>query len=503
LLAADRVEQVTETPTKDREAPGAKAAEPQAAAATAFGPGPEGFGVETGWTLPPPQPAPPPSHQISDSLAAALASAAMTEGVSPVTESSALAEAAVAEAGAMGETAPVSSERPAMRLPYESDEEQAPPPRRFESRPRIEWEPRRGLTPEGFAKPLPAPPAPPATPLSRGPRVAEAPAETAPTAEEDSLALRLAELPTAEPPTAEPPTVGAEAAAPVRDSEPPTLPPPSLESPGPTSARRPYTEEEDALTLVRPPPEPALAEEWESEPKLHVATAISSLVEPKPASHPPPEAISQPPPAGSTGKVVLVSILLIAVLVAVVLLVASVGSRTIDEPSAPNSASREVQQPQAPVPAVKLEDLPVEPSPSASAPASAAPVQSAVPAPSGSSASSSPSLLEGYIAALNAQAEAQAGPSTGNKPFDQANALAALDKSAAQAAACRSHGDPPGTLSVVVTFLPSGYVKNARVFDSTYEGTATGRCVTSRMNLLKIKPFDGAPRTLAKTITLH
>jgi hypothetical protein len=86
--------------------------------------------------------------------------------------------------------------------------------------------------------------------------------------------------------------------------------------------------------------------------------------------------------------------------------------------------------------------------------------------------------------------------------FDRAAAMKALDTAANRASRCRSKGDPAGDVTVMVIFNPSGTVKEARVIDTRYDGRPTARCIASRMAQARIRPFEGAPKTLAKSVVI-
>ena len=114
------------------------------------------------------------------------------------------------------------------------------------------------------------------------------------------------------------------------------------------------------------------------------------------------------------------------------------------------------------------------------------------PAPGGSA----PGLLEQAVSNLNSQAGGD------GKSFDREAALKALDAAANRASRCRSKGDPSGNVTVLVIFNPSGTVKEAKVVDTRYDGRPTARCIASRMAQARIRPFEGTPKTLAKSVVI-
>jgi hypothetical protein len=73
---------------------------------------------------------------------------------------------------------------------------------------------------------------------------------------------------------------------------------------------------------------------------------------------------------------------------------------------------------------------------------------------------------------------------------------------ASRASRCRSKGDPSGNVTVLVIFNPSGTVKEAKVVDTRYDGRPTARCIASRMAQARIRPFEGTPKTLAKSVVI-
>jgi hypothetical protein len=92
-------------------------------------------------------------------------------------------------------------------------------------------------------------------------------------------------------------------------------------------------------------------------------------------------------------------------------------------------------------------------------------------------------------------------PSLG--PFDKSAASVAMSSAAASAGGCRSAGDPSGVAKVTVTFAPSGRATTANVSGPPFAGTATGGCIAKTFRQASIQPFDGAPVTVSKTVTIH
>jgi hypothetical protein len=88
------------------------------------------------------------------------------------------------------------------------------------------------------------------------------------------------------------------------------------------------------------------------------------------------------------------------------------------------------------------------------------------------------------------------------EPFNAKAAHINLGNAAARAMRCREATAPIGTVSTVVTFIPSGRVADVTVTTPAYAGTRTGKCIIAKLKGAQVPPYSGQPETLKKTITL-
>ena len=219
------------------------------------------------------------------------------------------------------------------------------------------------------------------------------------------------------------------------------------------------------------------------------ALAVSKEpVQALPAERPislPPVRPSLPPGRRAATIAALAGALVIG-LVVLGWMLSTVSSRSTVPPVPSGLASVTAPAPPPP-PAPEPEEDEDEPAAHARAPS---PPAGSVAAPTGSA----PGLLEQLVQNLNSQ--------TDDKSFDREAALKALDMAGNRASRCRSKGDPSGSVTVLVIFNPAGTVKETKVVGSSYDGSATARCVASRMAQTRIKPFEGPPKTLAKSVVI-
>jgi hypothetical protein len=89
------------------------------------------------------------------------------------------------------------------------------------------------------------------------------------------------------------------------------------------------------------------------------------------------------------------------------------------------------------------------------------------------------------------------------KEFDNAAAQSALSSAAGAARACRKDDGPTGSARVKVTFAPSGNVSAANVEGPPFAGTPVGGCIAAAFRSAHVPPFDGAPRTVTKTVSIN
>jgi hypothetical protein len=238
-----------------------------------------------------------------------------------------------------------------------------------------------------------------------------------------------------------------------------------------------------------PAPEPARAFPAGPAP---AASAVAAVAEPRSISLPP--ARPSLPPGKRWATITVLAAVLVVALVVLGWLLSTVSSQSSVSTTPAVSGGASVTAPTGP-PAGTAEEAEEEDEAAeaqgspARAPVAASGAPATIP-PSGSS----PGLLEQFVSNINSQAD--------HKSFDRAAALKALDAAANRASRCRSKGDPPGGVTVLVVFNPSGTVKEARVVDTRYDGRPTARCIASRMATARIRPFEGGPKTLAKSVMI-
>ena len=78
-------------------------------------------------------------------------------------------------------------------------------------------------------------------------------------------------------------------------------------------------------------------------------------------------------------------------------------------------------------------------------------------------------------------------------------ALAAL---ADGARTCLPAGSPPVEARLRITFAPTGDVVYAEVEGTPFEGTPAGACVAGKARNARVPAFEGAPRSLVRTLTI-
>lgn len=190
-----------------------------------------------------------------------------------------------------------------------------------------------------------------------------------------------------------------------------------------------------------------------------------------PVAAPPPPPVATTEPTAPSPATVAASAMVAATL-------PSSAPAAVAKNTAPSaSASAKASQPQ-------------QPRPQSSATASAGPV-----APAASAAASAQP-------AASAPAASAAAPEAERPPFDKDAATAALQASAAEAAACRKEGDPSGRAVVHVTFTNTGHAIRATVEGPPFAGTATGGCIAQAMRKATVPPFSGDKVTVAKTVNV-
>ncbi len=116
-----------------------------------------------------------------------------------------------------------------------------------------------------------------------------------------------------------------------------------------------------------------------------------------------------------------------------------------------------------------------------------------------------PPALEKTVAAIEKPPPpvVEMPPPSGGAEFDKAAAKAALASAASRAAGCKPADDPGGGAKVSITFAPSGRVTTSRVTGPPYQGTTIGGCIAAAFRSASVPPFDGAPVTVARDVTLR
>jgi hypothetical protein len=137
----------------------------------------------------------------------------------------------------------------------------------------------------------------------------------------------------------------------------------------------------------------------------------------------------------------------------------------------------------------------------AAAPAATAPTApSASGAPDSSAASPSAAAPAPTVAS---DASRGAPAKAALEPFNAKAARTNLSVAVARAQRCRDQTAPAGSVSAVVTFVPSGRVADVTVITPTYAGTHTGKCIVSKLKTAQVPPFSGDPESMKKTFTLR
>lgn len=93
-------------------------------------------------------------------------------------------------------------------------------------------------------------------------------------------------------------------------------------------------------------------------------------------------------------------------------------------------------------------------------------------------------------------------PSSGGE-FDKSAAVAALAAAAGRAVGCKQPDDPSGGATVSVTFAPSGRVTSSKVTGAPFQGTVMGGCIASAFRSASVPPFEGAPVTVTKNVSIR
>lgn len=140
--------------------------------------------------------------------------------------------------------------------------------------------------------------------------------------------------------------------------------------------------------------------------------------------------------------------------------------------------------------------------PVAAIPPTAAPRSTAPPATTG--AVTAPVVTAPVVTApiVTAPAIVLPPPSSGAE-FDKSAATAALAAAAGRAAGCKQADDPAGGATVSITFAPSGRVTSSKVTTPPFQGTKLGGCIASQFRSASVPPFEGAPVSVTKQVTIR
>ncbi len=130
--------------------------------------------------------------------------------------------------------------------------------------------------------------------------------------------------------------------------------------------------------------------------------------------------------------------------------------------------------------------------------------QKAFPAKSANRAK--PAVRRAPVPAPTSSPTAVANPAPvdeGPKKFDVKALKSGVRDVMAQIGTCRSPSDPSGVSHLVLVFAPSGRVTSATVSGAPFAGTPTGGCIARRFRALRVPPFEGAHRTIRKTVVVQ
>lgn len=85
-------------------------------------------------------------------------------------------------------------------------------------------------------------------------------------------------------------------------------------------------------------------------------------------------------------------------------------------------------------------------------------------------------------------------------PFNEFEAMVAIDKAAQEAQVCFGAKDPRPIMRVAVTFANSGRAKRAEVETGPYRNTPQGDCIVRMLHSAWVHPFDGSAVTVHRAI---
>jgi hypothetical protein len=94
-------------------------------------------------------------------------------------------------------------------------------------------------------------------------------------------------------------------------------------------------------------------------------------------------------------------------------------------------------------------------------------------------------------------------PPAAGAEFDRSAAVASLTAAAGRAVGCKQPDDPSGGATVSVTFAPSGRVTSSKVTSAPFQGTVMGGCIASAFRSASVPPFEGAPVTVTKNVSIR
>lgn len=88
-------------------------------------------------------------------------------------------------------------------------------------------------------------------------------------------------------------------------------------------------------------------------------------------------------------------------------------------------------------------------------------------------------------------------------PFNEFEAIVAIDHSAKGASECLTARDPNPPMRVAVTFANSGRVKKTEVENGPFQNTPQGDCIARALRSASVRPFEGSSVTVHRTIKIR
>lgn len=88
-------------------------------------------------------------------------------------------------------------------------------------------------------------------------------------------------------------------------------------------------------------------------------------------------------------------------------------------------------------------------------------------------------------------------------PFNEFDAMVAIDGAAQQARVCLGSNDPRPIMRVSVTFATSGRAKRSEVETGPYQNTSQGDCIARRLLSASVRPFEGSAVTVRRAVQIR